>query len=123
VIAAFVIELSHRRLTRGLVEVREDELALPPGVAGVDDQLDVLVLHQLVDGVELLLRLLVVGDELELLRQDRQVRKAPLLQPLVVLVGLGEADEMADGPRDHVVAVGEMRLVLALLEGTGQRGR
>ena len=108
---------------RGLVEVGEDQLPLAPGVAGVDDQLDVLVLHQLVDGVELLLGLLVVGDELELLRHDRQVLEAPLLQLLVVLVGLGETDQVAHRPRDHVVAVGEVRLVLALLEGTRQRGR
>ena len=107
----------------GLVEVGEDELALAPGVAGVDDQLDVRVLHQLVDGVELLLGLVVVGDELELLRHDRQVGEAPLLQLLVVLVGLGEADQVADRPRDHVVAADEVRLVLALLEGARKRGR
>ena len=66
---------------------------------------------------------LVVRDQLELLRQDRQVREAPLLQLRVVLVGLGEADQVADRPGDDVLVALEVRLVLSLLEGSRQRGR
>ena len=108
---------------RRLVEIGEDQLALAPSVAGVDDHLDVLVLHQLVDCAELLLGLVVVGDELELRGDDRQIGEPPLLQLVVVLIRLGEADQVADRPRDDVVAVDQVRLVLALLESARQRGR
>jgi hypothetical protein len=47
-----------------------------------------------VDGGQLLARLLVVRDELELLGKDRQVGEAPLLQLRVVLVRRGQADEV-----------------------------
>jgi len=46
-----------------------------------------------VDGLELFLRLVVVRDELELRREDRQVGEPPLLEPLVVLLRRGEADD------------------------------
>ena len=65
---------------------------------------DVLALEQRLDQLQLLLRLRVARDELEPVgRDDRQVGHPPLLPLLVVLLGLGELDEMADGPRDHVV--------------------
>src|SRR5205807_2222679 len=57
---------------RGLVRVGEDQLALAPGVAGVDDAVDVLTPHELVHGRELLLGGLVARDRLELVRQDRR---------------------------------------------------
>jgi hypothetical protein len=104
-----------------VVEVGEDQLALAPGVAGVDDQLDLVVRHQLVDGLQLLRRALVVGDELELVRDDRQVGETPLLELRVVGVGLGQADQMADRPGDHVVVADQVRLVLRLREGSRQR--
>src|SRR4051794_41482761 len=36
-------------------------------------------------------------------RHDRQIGHAPLLVLVVVLVGLGELDEVADSPRDDVL--------------------
>ncbi len=108
---------------RGLVRVGEDQLALAPGVAGVHDPLDVLAPYELVDGLQLLARLLVVRDELELLRQDRQVGEAPLLELRVVLVRRREADEVPDRPGDDIVVALKVGLVLAVLEGTGQHGR
>src|SRR5207302_2611610 len=45
----------------------------------------------------------------------------PLLPALVVVLRLRELDEVADGPRDHVVVGLEMGL--GLLEGARQRGR
>ena len=108
---------------RGLVEVGEDELALAAGVAGVHDPLDLVVLDELVHGRELLLGLVVVRHELELLRDDRQVGVAPLLELGVVRVRLGQADEVSDGPRDDVLVSEERRLVRRLLERARQDGR
>src|SRR3954468_10037116 len=107
---------------RGLEQVREDKLALAARVAGVHDQVDVVSLDQLVNGLELLARALVVRDQLELLGQDRKIGEAPLLQLRVVLVGRGESHQVADSPRDHVLVALEVALVLRLLEGAGQRG-
>ena len=108
---------------RRLVEVGEDELAFSPGVAGVHDQVELVALHEFVDGVQLFLGLIVVGDELELGRDDREVGETTLLQPLVVLLGSGEADEMSDRPGDDVRIADEVRFVLALLISTRQRAR
>ena len=86
-------------LGAGLLEqVGEDQLALAAGVAGVDDVVDVVAAQQRLDDAHLLLRALVAHDELELRRHDRQIGHAPLLELVVVLVGLGELNEVADGP-------------------------
>ena len=108
---------------RRLVEVGEDQLAFAAGVARVNDQLDVVVAHQLVHRLELLLRALVDRDELELLRDDRQIGEAPALELGVVLVRSRKADQVADGPRDHELVAIDVGLVLALLEVAGERGR
>jgi hypothetical protein len=76
-----------------------------------------------VDRLQLLLRLLVVGDELELRRDDRKVGETPLLQLLVVLLGRRQADQVPDRPRDDVVVANEMGLVLALFESARKRAR
>ncbi len=96
----------------GLVDVREDQLALAPGVARVDDPVDPVVLQELVDRPELLLRLLVVRDQAEALGDDRQVGEAPLLELRVVVLGRRQADEVPDRPRDDVVVRLEVRVVL-----------
>jgi hypothetical protein len=56
-----VIEFSHRRLTGFFA----------PGVAGVDDRVDVVAREQALDHVHLLLRALVAHHELEMLGHDR----------------------------------------------------
>ena len=104
-----------------LVDVGEDELALAACVAGVDDAIDVGASEELADRGELLLRLRVARLELEGLGDDGQVGHAPLLQPLVVVLGLGELHEVADGPGDDVLLRLEVRLVL--LEAARERGR
>ena len=81
-IAALVIEFSHSRRTgflrfRLLVEVGEDQLALAPGVAGVDDLVDVVAAQLRGDDRHLLARALVAHDELEVLGHDRQVGHPP----------------------------------------------
>ena len=108
---------------RGLVDVGEDQLALAPGVAGVHDLSISASCISLWMAGSCFFGPLVVGDELELLGQDRQVGEAPLLQLRVVGVGLGQAHEVADRPGDHVLVAHEVGLVLRLLEGARQRRR
>src|SRR5437763_1760353 len=84
--------------TGRLVKVGEDELTLAARVAGVHDQLDVVVAHELVDRLELLLGPLVDRDQLELLGQDRQVGEPPALELRVVLVRSRESHQVADRP-------------------------
>ena len=128
-IAALVIEDSHSRLTGSLrlgllVQVGEDQLALAPGVAGVDDLVDVVAVQLLGDHRHLLARALVAHDELEALGHDRQVGHPPALELGVVLVGLGELDEVPDGPGDHVLRALEVALVLRERARSGRaRGR
>ena len=81
-----------------LVKVGEDELTLAARVAGVHDQLDVVVAHEPVDRLELLLGPLVDRDQLELLGQDRQVGEPPALELRVVLVRSRESHKVADRP-------------------------
>ena len=75
------------------------------------------------DRLELLLRALVNRDQLERVRQDRQVGEAPALELGVVLVRRRQADQVADRPRDHELVAIEVGLVPALLEVARKRGR
>ena len=113
---------AHRQRRAGLlVEVGEDQLALAPGVAGVDDLGDVVAVQLRRHDRHLLLRALVADDELEAVGDDRQVGHPPALELGVVLVGLGELHEVADGPADHVLGALEVALVLG--ERAGQHAR
>src|SRR4051794_2157257 len=108
-----------------LVDVGEDQFALAPGVAGVDDRLDVLAAQLVAHDLHLLLGALVAHHELEGARHDRQIGHAPLLELVVVLVGLGELDEVTDGPGDDVLralqpARGLVPHAGVLLERAGQ---
>ena len=60
--------LDRLRDARRLADVREDQLALAAGVAGVDHAVDVLLGEQLVDRLQLLLRLRVARVQPELVR-------------------------------------------------------
>ena len=100
-----------------LVQVGEDQLSLAPGVARVDDRIDVVAPQLPADDGHLLFGALVADDELEPLRHDRQVGHPPLFVLGVVLVGLGELDEVADRPADHVLGRLEVAVVL------GERAR
>ena len=64
-----------------------------------------------------------LGTSLNLLGTIGRSAKRHFLSFGSYCVGLGEADEVPDRPRDHVVVADEVRLVLGLLEGAGQRGR
>ena len=95
----------HALLAGDVEHVREDQLALAPGVAGVHDQLDVVALHELGDRLELALGRGALGarHDVEVPGQDRQVGHLPALELVVVVLGRGELGEVADRPRDDGV--------------------
>jgi hypothetical protein len=98
--------------SRGLVDVGEDQLALAARVARVHDAVDVVALQQLVDHLQLLIRLLVAGAEPELFGDDRQVGHTPLLEALVVVLGVGQLNEVAHREADHGVVRLEVAVVV-----------
>ena len=104
-----------------LVQVGEDQLALAPGVAGVDRLVDVLTAELFGDDRHLLARALVAHLEFETLRDDRQIGHPPALEFCVVRFRFGQLDEVPDRPRDHVL--GSLEVALLLLERTGQHAR
>ena len=106
---------------RLLVQIREDQLPLAAGVAGVDDLVDVVATELFGDNRHLLARALVADDELELLRHDRQVSHPPGLELRVVLVRVGELHEVPDRPRNDVVRT--LQKALLLLERPLQYAR
>ena len=119
--ACLIALCGHRRQPQplhGLLRVRllvqpgEDQLALAPGVARVDDRADVVAPEVARDHRHLLARALVAHDELEAVGHDRQIGHLPLLELRVVLVGLGELHEVADRPRDDVVVGLEVAVLL-----------
>jgi hypothetical protein len=99
--------------------VGEDQLALAPGVAGVDHAVDVLALQQLVDHVQLLLRFRVARPDLELGRDDGQGVELPRLPRRVVVLRVGELEQVPDGEGDDVPVAFVERLVV--VEAAGKR--
>ena len=87
----------HRQLALGeLVDVREDKFALAPGVAGIDDLVEVLAGQELLQVVEALLGGLD-GLQLELLGNDRQHLQPPeAILLLVNVLGHQQLDQVAD---------------------------
>ena len=125
-IAALVIEDSHSRWTGFLAPAfsySQAKISSPsrPASQALTTCVDVLAAELLGDDRHLLARALVAHDEPERVRHDRQVGHAPLLVLRVVLVGLGELDEVADRPRDDVLVGLEVALVLG--EGAGEHAR
>ena len=105
---------------RMLLDQPEDQLALAPGVAGVDQLGDVLALDQLHDRVEARLGL-VDRVQLEVRRDHRQVREAPLAALDVVLLRRLDLEQVADRRRDDVVLALEVLVVLVELAGDGRQ--
>jgi len=66
-----------------LIDVAKDQLAFAPGIAGVDDGGEALVLEELRDRLQLLGRVACRAEQ-ELLRQHRQSIEAPRLPGGVV---------------------------------------
>ena len=75
-------------------DLPEDQLALAPRVAGVDDPIHVLALEQLLDDANALALTLLLLD-LEAIRDDRQHIESPPLELLVELLGLQQLEEVA----------------------------
>ena len=73
------------------------------------------------DRLQLFLGLGVTRLELELLGDDRQVGYSPLLQLLVVDLGVDELDEVPDGEGDDVLVA--LVVSLFVLDGARQRVR
>jgi len=96
-----------------LLDQPEDQFTLAARVAGIDEGADVLALGQPYDGVEARLGL-VQRLELEVRRNDRQVRKTPLAALHVEFFGGLDLHQVADGAGHHVLVVLEM--VFHLLE-------
>ena len=82
-----------------LIHVAEDQLPLAPRVAGVDHLVHASLTQQpahdppLVAGAR-------AGAQLELLGEHRQVGRVPALPARVVLVRLGDLDQVPHAPRD-----------------------
>ena len=88
---------------RQVVDRAEDQFALPPGVAGVDNLAHFLGAKQRPQGVEPLP--LVRGDgQPPALRDDGQILIAPLFETLVIHPGVCKGHQMPDAP-GHQVAV------------------
>ncbi len=106
-------EPADRLLDAGLLDhVAENEFPFAPGVAGVDQRIDVGPLDQPLEQVEAGLRFLN-RLEIELLREHWQVLQVPLpaldLNPL----GDGKFHQMPDGRRDdRLVALEEVAVLL-----------
>ena len=104
---------------RMLDDQPEDQLALAPGVAGVDQRVDVLALDQPCQQLEPV-RALLDRLEIELGRDDRQVGERPLPALDLVLLRRRDLDQVADRRRqDELVALE----VVALLGEAAQRPR
>src|SRR3981081_3448629 len=95
-------EALHRLLNAAeFQQVTKDKLALAAGVAGVDQKIDILPLHQTLKQVEARLRLF---DRLavELVRYDRQVCEAPFAAFHIELTRQTELDQMPQSGRNDV---------------------
>ena len=115
--------LVDRRLAgrRVLHDQAKDQLAFPARVASVDQCRHVLALDELDDRVQARLGLLD-RRQVEVRRDHRQVRKAPLAALHVVLLGRLDLHQVADRRGDNVTIVLEVfRMFLELAGGRRQR--
>ena len=116
-VAEIVKALKDRRILHGgdpeplyalaaVVEIirrAEDQLALAPGVAGVDDLANVLSVHEGAKGVHLLL-LVPRHGILPAFRQDGQVLPSPFSVLFVVGVCVRKLRKMPEAPGDEIAA-------------------
>ena len=106
---------------RILLDQAKDQLALAPGVAGVDQARHVLAPRLFDHRVQARLGL-VHGFQVEVRRDHRQMGKAPLAAFHVVLLGRLDFDQVADRAGDHVGVALEMLVVLVELARHGREG-
>ena len=110
----------HRLLgLRVLRDQAENQLAFAPGVAGVDQAVDVFALEQL--GQHLQARFALRDRiQVEMRRNDRQIGETPFAALDVVFLGRRDFEQVADGGRKHVVVA---FVVLVVLGEAAQRAR
>ena len=116
-VAEIVKALKNRRILHGgdpeplyalaaVVEIirrAEDQLALAPGVAGVDDLANVLSVHEGAQGVHLLL-LVPRHGVLPAFRQNGQVLPSPFAVLFIVSVRIRKLRKMPEAPGDEIAA-------------------
>ena len=97
-----------RFLVPGMLhDIAEDQLALAPRVAGIDDAGDVLALEQLQQDFEPVLGALN-RPQVEMRRYHRQIRKRPLAAFHLDAFGRNQFEQMTDGRREHVLVAFEI---------------
>ena len=98
-------------------DVTENQFAFPPGIAGVDQGIDVLAFNE--PDEQLQPRLVSFNRlEVEMRRDDRQMREGPFAALHLVTFGHGQFEQMADGRRQHVLVA---LVVIVLLLETAER--
>ena len=98
-------------------DVTENQFAFPPGIAGVDQGIDVLALDELDE--QLQPRLILFNRlEVEMGRDDWQMGEGPFAAFDLVLFRNGQLQQMADGRRQHVLVA---LVVIVLLLETAER--
>jgi hypothetical protein len=102
---------------RQLVDIMEDQLAFPAGVAGVHDFADVRSGEELLQQLEAVAVVTLADDDLqdagaggavEVIREDGQILQRPALELLVEVLRVVEADDVADRGADHPLVVLEV---------------
>ena len=96
---------------RVLDDVAEDEFALAPGVAGVDERGHVLALEEAREHPQARLGFLN-RPEVEVRRDDGQMGEAPLAAHRLDALGRADLEQVADGRREHEVVALEILVVL-----------
>ena len=102
-----------------MLDQAENQFAFTPSVAGVDQGGDVLALGEFDYGIQTALGLLN-GLEVEVRRDDRQIRKAPFAAFDVKFFWGLDFHQMADRTRDDIGVV--LKMVVMLFELTRHRG-
>jgi hypothetical protein len=87
-----------------LEQVVEDQFTFAPGIARVNDIVDIGPLEQPLDQIESSLSFLD-WFESEMIRNDRKIGKAPFTALLVHLAGQAQLDEVTDCRGDHILVI------------------
>ena len=94
-------DLHRFRASDQLVDVAEDQLALPSRIGRRHDPGDFVAAEDSSDDLELITSLFV-DDQGPLARQQREQIPPPTTPGRIDFVGFGERDKVADGPRHDV---------------------
>src|SRR5918996_4619685 len=98
-----------------LYEITKDELAFAPGIARVNQQIDIFSLNQAFQGIEARLRFLN-RLQLKLIWNDRKIRETPFAAFDVQLAWQGKLDQMSKRGRNDVTII--FKMIAFLFEAT-----